>query len=94
MRLPVAATRQQRCRRIMAAITQCWSTVSTRYFRCVSSVNKVCNSIKLIFKLQKGWPSHASNFYLTSVYNNENLSAVSSDAVRTVYCVVVDFYYP
>jgi hypothetical protein len=46
MRLPVSATRQQRCRRIMAAVTQCWSTISARYFRCVSTINKVCNSKK------------------------------------------------
>jgi hypothetical protein len=92
MRLPVTATRQQRCR-IMAAITQCWSTISTRYFRCVSSVNKVCNSIKLIFKQQKSLPSYVNDFYLTSLCNNENLSVVSKDAVKTVY-YVVDSYHP
>lgn len=93
MRVPVTATRQQCYRRIMAAITQCWSTISTRYFRCVSSVNKISNSIKLIFKLQESLPSYVNDFYLMSLCNNGNLSAVSKDAVKTVYCVV-EFYLP
>jgi hypothetical protein len=75
MKLSEAATGQQHSRRLMAAMTTCWSTVWVRYFCYIRAVNKFLEYYKTnISYAKKLFLTHNSRLYASAFLGQQSVA--------------------